>query len=208
MLVDGRAARYRPGVPKLGAVTQDLEAIAALDDDLQRRPSDLGLTPTALDPGDPAGPLAPAGRQVVALEPLVLALPLTRTLAIAAAASELIELALPWETPAALQDLLAERSGLTLDQATSVVDLTLELLAGQLGVTPSRDAGLAEDSTALAQLDTALAAAADRDAARLLRAADVVASTFEELGTADAVASALADLGLGETALAIRAADA
>lgn len=195
-------------MPKLSDVADDLRGIAEIDDDLGRRPLELGIEPVPVEAGDPVGPVAPGGRQVVALQPLVLALPLTRSLAITAGAVDLIDLVLPWETPEALHDLLFDRAELSLDEATGVVDLTVDLLSERLGVLPDRDAGLADDSTALAQLDGAIAAAVDAGgSAALLRAADVIAGIFDELDSADEVAGALADLGLGETALAIRAAD-
>lgn len=183
-----------------------LRGIADVDDDLGRRPDEIGVVVTA-EAESAAGDVHPAGhRWVIQLDPVLLALPLPRTLILAAAGTKLIEVVLPDETPEALHDLLFERSGLTLDQATNVVDLTVDLLSEHLGVLESRDAGLASSGHALAHADRVLAGAAMEHPERLARAADITVAVFDELAGNDELAPALGRLGLAETAALVAAA--
>lgn len=177
-----------------------LRGIVDVDDDLDRRPSEIGVQVTA--EVEPAfGDVHPSAHPwVVQLDPVLLALPLPRTLLLAAAGTGLIELVLPVEAPEALLDLLFERSGLTLDQATNIVDLTVDLLDEQLHVYPSLDAGLASSGYALAHADRILAGAGFEHPDALARAAALTIDTFDELGDAQELADHLGPLGLAETA--------
>lgn len=180
-----------------------LRGIVEVDDDLGRRPREIGVEITAEAEGA-FGDVHPLGHPwVVRLDPVLLALPLPRVLLLAAAGTGLIEVTLPVETPEALHDLLFEHSGLTLDQATNVVDLTVDLLDVRLGVHPSADAGLASSGHALAHADRVLAGAAtstDDLAAALAEAAAVTVDVFDELGNPHDLAEHLGPLGMAETA--------
>ena len=183
-----------------------LRTIADVDDDLGRRPEDLGVVVTA-EAEFAGGDVHPAGhRWVIQLDPVLLALPLPRTLLLAAAWATLVDVVLPDETPEAFHDLLVRGSGLTEDHATSVVDLTVDLLSEHLGVAESRDAGLAASGHALAHADRILAGAAAEHPERLARAVDVTILVFDELSGPDDLAPALGRLGLAETAALVAAA--
>lgn len=186
-------------------LAQALRAIVDVDDDLGRRPAELGVHVTA-ESELAAGDVHPSGHPwVVQLDPVLLALPLPRTLLLAAAREALIEVALPEDTPEALRDLLYEHAGLTLDQATNVVDLTIDLLGERLGVYESRDAGLTSSGHALAHADRVLAGAAMDQPDRLAAAATLTIAVFGELAGPHDLAAQLGPLGLAETAALIDA---
>lgn len=212
-----------------------LRELAAVDDDLGRTLGELGHRPVVVTERSPvdavawvdgalgqaraaALPLLPAGyRPVLALDHLVLAFPVSRTLVLAAAGSSLVDLLLPRPVPGALHALLFERSALTLDQVTNVVDLTVDLLAEHLGVHPQGGdgalpgdgahrpaAGVAGDGASLAAIDERLAAAARADPGGLAEAAAVTVAVFDELLNVAALVDRLGALGLTATAGLIR----
>ena len=181
-------------------LTQALRGIAAVDDDLTRQPNAIGVEVTA--PSEPAfGDVHPSDHPwVVQLDPVLLALPLPRTLLLAAAGTGLVELTLPRETPEALHDLLVGRSGLTAEDATRVVDLTVALLSDRLGVTEQLDAGLASSGTAFAHADRVLAGAAAERPDALASAAQITVNAFDGVTALPELAEGLGRLGFTETA--------
>ena len=175
-----------------------LRTIAAVDGDLTRTPADLGAE-IATQSESHAG-VVHGTRHEVLLDPLVLALPLPRAFVLAAASTGLLEARLPADTPGQLHELLVGHSGLSSDQATTVVDLIVDALEQHLGVRPDPHAGLTEGGHALAALDLAIADAVDDARPGLTATVALVLGAHRELtGPAD-LAEQLGRLGLAETA--------
>lgn len=191
-------------------LAQALRGIVDADDDLGRTPAELGITVTS-ESEQAAGTVHGGSDEhgwIVQLDPVLLALPLPRTFLLAAASAGLIDVILPPEAPEAMGDLLFEQAGLTLDQATIVVDLTIGLLDEHLHVYASDDAGLASSGHALAHADRVIAGASDTNAIALATAVWLTIGTFEELDSAQELADHLGPIGLAETAALVAAVDA
>jgi hypothetical protein len=185
------------------SLTDALQRLADVDGDVHRTPVSLGAT-SAVESESHAG-VVHGARHRVLLDPLLLALPVCRTFVLAAAGSGVIELALPADAPEQLHRLLVERSGLTLDQATTVVDLTVDALELHLGLHPDPHAGLAEGGHALAQLDLAIADAVADARSGLAEASRLVVAIHPALGGVPELARCLGHLGLAETAALVAA---
>ena len=184
-------------------IAATLRALAAVDADLARTPAQLGAT-VATETEPHAGTVHGA-RHTVLLEPLLLALPLTRTFLLAAASAGLVEVALPDDGPQALHELLVGHGVLTQDHATNLVDLVVDALEQHLQVRPDPQAGLAEDAHALAHLDLAIADAVADARSGLAAAVGLTIATFDALAGAEELAQRLGRLGLAETAALVAA---
>lgn len=182
----------------MGSIAEALRGLAAVDADLARTPRSLGAA--VASESEPHAGTVHGARHRVLLEPLLLALPLTRTLVLAAGSTRFVELTLPAATPEALHALLAAQSPLTADEATRVVDLTVDALERHLGVRPDPHAGLSEDAYALAHLDLAFADAADDARHGLAEAIDLTVGAFDALAGGADLARRLGSLGLTEVA--------
>lgn len=187
----------------MSSLTDALHRIAQVDADIARTPGSLGAT-NAVESESHAG-VVHGARHLVLLDPLLLALPVCRTFVLAAAGAGLLDLALPADAPEELHRLLVERSGLTLDQATTVVDLTVDALERHLEVRPDPHAGLAEGSHALAQLDLAVADAVDDARGGLREAVATVLAVHPDVVDVPGLATRLGHLGLAETAALVAA---
>lgn len=185
------------------SLTDALHRIAEVDGDVTRTPVSLGAT-NAVESESHAG-VVHGARHLVLLDPLLLALPVCRSFMLAAANTGLLDLALPADAPEELHRLLVERSGVTLDQATTVVDLTVDALERHLGLHPDPHAGLAEGSHALAHLDLAVADAVDDARPGLRAAAQIVLDVHPDLAGVAGLATRLGHLGLAETAAHVAA---
>jgi hypothetical protein len=183
-----------------------LRGIADVDADLGRTPADLGAH--VATESEPHAGVVHGTRHEVLLDPLLLALPLTRTFVMAAASTGLFTLRLPADAPAVLHELLIAGSDLTPDQATSVVDLTVDALEVHLGSRPDPLAGLAESGHALAALDLAVADAVDDARPGLAAAVELVLEVTDGLTDTADLAEHLGRLGLTETAALVVATDA
>ncbi|MEH3054844.1 MAG: hypothetical protein PGN13_12710 [Patulibacter minatonensis] len=190
----------------MSTLAEALRAIAAVDDDLARTPRELGAT-VATESESHAGTVH-GPRHTLLLDPLLLALPLTRTFVIAAGEAGLVDLVLPAAAADRCRELLVEWSELTRNEVTSTVDLTVDALERHLALHADPHAGLPDGGHALAQLDLAIADAVDDARPGLATAARTTVATFEAITGLPDLVQRLGALGLTETAMLVAAIDA